>query len=103
MAMQLSRADTQRLSSIMAGSSQSLTDAHMAYAEGRLLKSHVEDAYKIRDSMISLLADFEDGAHYGAVEFEWRQAMRHFETTASALIAAVQFEDDVRPAMIQAA
>lgn len=99
MPIQLATANIAQVGQIIAKTSATLTTAHMAYADGRLDAQHYADTVLARDQMGMLLADFEDGDFYGAIEPEWRMSMRHLECAASALISAVQFEDDVRPAV----
>lgn len=83
----------QELGCILAEASQRLAAAHMAYAEQRFQPTHAEDAFDVRNVMISMLATFEDGPGYGQLcdedGTELRRAMRHMEEAASALIDAM--------------
>lgn len=67
---------------------------------------HRKSTYRVRDYMGMLLADFEDGPLYGSLQGECSgmlRSMRILETEASALIAAIHNQDDVRGALERAA
>lgn len=95
-----------KLSSIVNRSSADLRDAHWAYAANTMTAEHVDNAHHVRDHMISLLADFEDGPLFGALQGDCAgmlRSMRIIEQGAASLIAAVNQQDDVRAALEKAA
>ena len=70
MPIQLAAPTHQDLSVILSEASQRLSAAHVAYAEQCFSPHHAEDTLDVRNVMISLLATFEDGCGYGALESE---------------------------------
>jgi hypothetical protein len=97
MSLQLADADLLILHRIIGRATRRLTQAHMAYAKGTLAPRHYQCAHKVRSDMAMLLATFED-KHYGAIEPDMLQAMRHIETTAHAFVCRLENLDDVRHA-----
>lgn len=95
-----------KLSSIINRAANELARAHVAYAEDRMRPRHRTSAFRVRDYMGMLLADFEDGPLYGSLQGAGSGMLHHMrvlETEASALIAAIHNQDDVRGALERAA
>ena len=95
MLLQLADADLLILHRVIGRATRRLTQAHLAYAKGQLQPRHYQCAYKVRGDMAMLLAAFED-KHYGSVDPEMLQAMRHIETAAHAFVCRLEDTDDVR-------
>ena len=101
--MQHDAPDIIQLSQVLAITSQRLALAHMAYAEEKFTDQHRTDTYTAAQNMGMLLAEFEDDRYGRAYHllsddagWDMRRAMRHLEQAASALIAAIHYQDDVR-------